>query len=331
MNEICEVVTMPCGLLSKYLSMVTPGIGVSSVLEVVRCVKMDFDFDEKRITLTTTNLEMRTTVTVQDDKIKFPEYDDRTGVLSAAIYPDVLRNTMKFGRGNEIKISISDDARRIKTACGSMVNEYGLPNVKDFPGEIEQNGDAAYFSCMKGEELIAKLRAAASIIDITYTNKIMRGVYFHSNERELRFVGIKNGTTMLYDAMPSDAMMEEFNGMVIPKESALSIASMFGDYKGELELALGANFGVIKGGSLATVFRGIVGFYPNYRHLMPADFTADWKVSMKEFQQLTESIASANREMIHYVVENGICEAESTRGAVRAKNQINVKDGTEFI
>lgn len=138
-----------------------------------------------------------------------------------------------------------------------------IPKIKD-PSLME-------FSRSVLREALSKVVGASSLSE---SRPEITGILFNFEKRELRLAATDSFRLAEKVVVDSKRKSEEIKSLIIPQRTIQEVIRVFGEGDGEVKICLGASQVLFDGGDIQVVSRLIDGQYPDYRQIIPKEFSS---------------------------------------------------------
>ena len=287
--------------LQKALSRVGSIIGARSMLPLIGNVMIEAK--EGRIKLTTTDLELRMSTSVEAEIIE-------EGKSTAPAHK--LISLVNSFSAPEVEFDVNDQ-EHFKIVCGSgRFKLLGLP-ADDFP-------EVAEFTPVR-ELKIKECDLKRMIGSISYavgaddSRKVLTGILFSiSEENNLTMVATDSKRMAMQEYVP-ESVTGEFGDAIIPLKAMTELRKLLeGDRM--LTFSIGDKMCRMISEEFTLDTKLIEGSYPNYRLVIPASFKQEIELPVSVFKSKIETVALVLSENSSYVVlkfeENKLSVAASS-------------------
>ena len=117
------------------------------------------------------------------------------------------------------------------------------------------------------------------------------GVLFNFGKRELRLAATDSFRLAERVLVDAARRSEEIRSLIVPQRTIQEVIRVFGEGEGEVKICLGASQILFDGGDAQVISRLIDGQYPDYRQIIPKDFSS--QVTMERAELLNVIRAAA--------------------------------------
>ncbi|MDD3117923.1 MAG: DNA polymerase III subunit beta [Victivallales bacterium] len=296
--------------LQKALGKVCNIIGSKSTLPVLANVL--FEAKGGILTLTTTDLELRITTSVEADI-------EREGITTI---PAKRINSLVSKFIDENVTLDCNEKHHTDIVCGTAKFKLlGLPS-DDFPPPVEFSPiKQIKFKEVDFNRILDQISYAVSLDD---SRKVLHGILCSVNENTFTAVATDGKRLALVERAP-----EEFSGQegdtIIPLKSANELKRVL-EKDGEVLLELGEKQARFRTSRVDIFTKLIEGNYPNYRQVIPAGFTKQVEIPVADFVSKLELVSIAlsdNSAFIKMSFENGKLNLMAT--------SVSVGEGADYI
>lgn len=185
-----------------------------------------------------------------------------TGSLLAGIFSSL-------GDTGEVEFATEDGGLRLKTGGSNMIIKV-LP-TEDYP-TLPKVKDAEKFSLV-AESLIEGIRSVHYAAAVSEIKPEIASIYVYIEDDQLVFVA--TDSFRLAEKKITVNSVADFPGVLIPAKNATELIRVLGDVKGEVALELSDTQLVCSGEDFYLTLRVLDGIFPDYRQIMPKDFTTE--------------------------------------------------------
>ena len=262
--------------LLKALQRICNIIGSRTTLPVLANVLIEAD--GSNATLTTTDLELRITTTVEATV----EASGRTTLPAKRL----LGLVSKF-RGESVSLS-TNEKHHTEIKCGTASFMLLGLGPEDFPLPAE-------FSFQR--KLKLKQADLARIIDrISYavssddSRKVLHGLLLSVKEGNLAAIATDGKRLALVETILAEAPTGSDGDIILPQKCASEVKRLL-DSKGDVLLEIGERQILLRIGSTVMSSKLIEGAYPNYKQVIPASFTKKINIPSGPFTDALELVS----------------------------------------
>lgn len=238
-------------LLAEALQTVQRGVSTRPGIPALTGVLLSVD--QQGLTLTTTDLEVTTQVTVPVDAS-----EDGVALIPARLVADMVKSL------SPDTVEIRTDGSQAQVACRSFEGTLRLLPAEDFPALREPDGTAVKVEAGAFAEAVGQVARAASRDE---ARPVLTGILIEANREGLTMVATDSYRLAVRE-VPATGQGE---ATALVPERALSEAgrAAAGEEKGEVEIILGEAQAAFRAGTLRLTSRLIEEQFPNYRQLLP--------------------------------------------------------------
>ncbi len=253
--------------LQKALQRVSGIINTRTTLPVLSNVL--FEASDDKLKLTTTDLEMRIS-TVIDAVV---EIDGSTTIPARKLLSIV-------GKFNNDEINISTDEKHHSTIiCGtSNIKLLGLSG-EDFPPVVDFDSvKKITFKQSVFAKIIEQIAYAVSLDD---SRKVLHGILFSITENTFTAVATDGKRLALVEKVAENFSGEE-GDTIVPLKSATEIKRIL-EKNGEVDILIGEKMAQFSTEDVCLTTKLIEGNYPNYRQVIPPNFSREIEIPRNDF------------------------------------------------
>lgn len=261
--------------------------------------------DDKKVTLTTTNLDMA----VVD---YLPTSASKDGVITvpARLMADFVANLPK----GVVKISL--DGEKVICKSGKYSSTFNGTLADDFPElpEIEEK-DAVVFK-MGVDEFKSGMSEVMVATSNDMTRPALTGVYFNTSEGSL-YIAATDGYRMA-ERKFIDKVESEVKA-IVPAASMAEVMRSLSDEVEEVEILFDESQVRFRLGEIEITSKLIDGSYPDYRQLIPKETDVEVVLDRAELIRVVKLAALFAREVGGSIV----CEAKAEKGVFSVASVAN--------
>lgn len=167
-------------------------------------------------------------------------------------------------------------------------SKYRLPGLpaEEFP-DMEPFPDQTPHT-IGGEALSLMLTKTHFAISEDETRPVLCGLYVEHENHETSFVST-DGHRLSYALSKAFDFGDAFN-FIIPKKVVRELRRILGEFEGNVEFVITETHQFYRIGSLVMVAKNIAGKYPNFRQVIPKDFTTNVRFKRSAMQGLLRRV-----------------------------------------
>ena len=297
--------------LQKALQKVINIIGSKSTLPVLSNVL--FEAEGSRLTLTTTDLEMRITTSVEAEI----ERDGRTTIPAKKISLLVSKFI-----GDTVCLDCNEN-HHTDIICGTAhFKLLGLP-ADDFP--MPADFVALKKIKFKEADFLRALDQISYAVSLDDSRKVLHGILFSIKDGTFTAVATDGKRLALVEKVAEDFEGQE-GETIVPLKSANELKRILEKEGGEVVLEFGDKQGRFSTDKFEIFTKLIEGSYPNYRQVIPASFSKVVEIPVSDFIAKLELVSIAladNSAFIKMIYEEGKLMFSATSS--------NVGEGADYI
>lgn len=212
-------------------------------------------------------LKLRATNLSLGIEIEIPAKIEKEGIvaISGSVLGGVFSNINQIG---VVLMEEKDGNLLIKTKK-TQIKLKGQPH-EDFPTIPRVNGSSFEIESKKLIDGIKSVYYSSSLSDI---KPEISSVYLYSNDDYLVFVS--TDSFRLAEKKIKIKGIEKIDGILIPYKNIPEILRVFGEFSGEIKVCFSKNQISFSSDSYYLTSRIIDGVFPDYRQIIPKEFTTD--------------------------------------------------------
>jgi len=242
--------------------------GKNLTLPVLNCILLSAK--DKYLSLKSTNLDLGV-------EIKIPVKVENEG--DVAVPGLVLLNTLNaLYEGNIVTLSVDEGNLIVKTVGGSTTVK-AQPH-EDFPN-IPQAVGAKSFN-IEAKVLLEGFRAVWYSASVSSIKPELASVYVYLYNKKIYFVAT-DSFRLAEKAVPVSGSVPEFDPILIPFKNITEIIRILDLVEGEVKVSLTPNQLSFSFGSLYLTSRLIDGSFPDYKQIIPKEYTTEVVVLKQDF------------------------------------------------
>lgn len=215
----------------------------------------------KQLTVRSTNLQVGVEISIPA-KVEEGGSVAVTGSLLSGIFSNV-------SGGGEVELSLDDGGLQVKTQGSSMVIKT-LP-TEDYP-TLPKVSEGNQFT-LPVDGLIEGVKSVVYAAAISEIKPEIASVYVYVEDENLVFVAT-DSFRLAEKKIPVSGVVD-FPGILIPAKNASELVKILADVEGEVALILSDTQLVCSGDGFYCTLRVLDGIFPDYRQIMPKDFTTE--------------------------------------------------------
>lgn len=286
--------------LSKALNAVSRIAGSRSTLPVLNNVLIRVD--EKKVSLTTTNLDMAVV-----DFLPVSSSKDGVVTVPAKLLAEFVSNLPK---GEVIKIGAKDT--KVTISAGKYSSMMNGISADDFPELPEIDEDKAVIFKIGVDEFKTGLNQVMIASSNDLTRPALTGVYFNTIDGEFAIAatdGYRLAEKKIIDKVESEV------AAIVPTNSLQEVLRSISDDVDEIELSFSDELVRFRIGEIEIISKLIDASFPDYRKLIPKDNNIKVVVKRDELVRVTKLAALFARGVGGSIVceakDNGIFSVKS--------------------
>lgn len=268
--------------LTRLTGRIAPMLRGNSFIPELNCIKITLD--GKMLTMEASDIHNHAVIKVEVDEVG-PRGTDGAIFLLPGHYARVLDKIC----GEDVRFEYEDNSNRIEVLTDGFESAFAPLEIKSFPLQMDQEGEASCFTIQDAPAFIDALSRLTPLPDTSDGRKVLHGIKIHAKNRTMELAALHGGKALAVAELPSDAMEETFNGAIMPVPTALHVVRMFKSAK-TLDVAIGERFTVFTSDGVSICSKAIDGAYPNYRQVIPEESNGRIRIFGREWLR---AIASA--------------------------------------
>lgn len=238
-------------LLADALQTVQRGVSTRPGIPALTGVLLSVD--QQGLTLTTTDLEVTTQVSLPVDAS-----EEGVALIPARLVADMVKSLPPD------TVEIRTDGSQAQVACRSFEGTLRLLPAEDFPALREPEGTAVKVEAAAFAEAVGQVARAASRDE---ARPVLTGILMEANREGLTMVATDSYRLAVREV--SATGQGEATALVPERALAEAGRAAAGEEKGEVEIILGEAQAAFRAGTLRLTSRLIEEQFPNYRQLLP--------------------------------------------------------------
>ena len=299
--------------LAKALNIVSRvAVGAKSTLPILSNVLIRAE--NKKVTLTTTNLDMAIVDFV-------PVIDAKDGVVTvpARLLAEFVGS---LPRGEKVKIK--SDGVKVEISAGKYSSKVNGAPADDFPELPELNEENTVKYKMGVDEFKVGVSEVIVAASGDTTRPALTGVYFNTDEGKL-FIAATDGYRMtereFIDKVESEVMA------IVPTAALQEVLRSISDDIDEIEIVFEENQVRFRMGEIEVTSKLIDGTFPDYRQLIPKETEIEVILDRAELLRITKMAAIFSRESSRAIncatdAEKGVFSVSSISNEVGENNSV---------
>ncbi len=252
----------------KALQKVSNIVGTRTTLPVLANVLMEAE--EGKLTLTTTDLELRMTTSLEAEV-------EESGVTTLPVRK--LVDFVSKLRQGEISIT-STENHHSNIQCGTIALTLLGLNPEDFP-TVQMPEFKSNFK-LANNELAAILDRISYAVSADDSRKVLQGILFSIREGKITAVSTDGKRLALVQRPMNDAMEGDDAEIIVTLKSANELKRLLSD-DGETTIEIGDKQIQFKCGATVILSKLIEGIYPNYSQVIPPSFKKTVEIPCEDF------------------------------------------------
>ena len=289
-------------------------IGKDSAIPVLGNVRIEFSGDKAR--LTTTSLEMTTTVDV-------PAKVESTGMTT--VDARRLFSIVKELDGLSMEISLSKNV--LKITCADSEFKLAVIDAEEFPA-VKHNEDKALI--MLDQPVLRK--ALASVVYASDTNAIraqLTGVYLGISEGNIRAVATDGRRMSVYE----DSVANSGTAFILPRLAVFALLKLL--TTGNVTISADKNLATFAIENAIFTTNLIEGSYPNYKQVIPAQakhsLTIDRNLFLAAISRVALMTAEESKTLDITIDDNNLTLHSATNERGEATESVNINFSGEKV
>ena len=261
--------------LQKALQKVSGIINTRTTLPVLSNVL--FEACENKLKLTTTDLEMRISTVI----------DAEVEVNGSTTIPAKKMSSI-VSKFNNDEVNISTDEKHHSTIiCGtSNIKLLGLSG-EDFPPVVDFDSvKNITFKQSVFAKIIEQIAYAVSLDD---SRKVLHGILFSISENTFTAVATDGKRLALVEKVAENFSGEE-GDTIVPLKTATEVKRIL-EKDGEVNISIGEKMAQFSTDDVCLTTKLIEGNYPNYRQVIPQNFSREIEIPRNDFIAKLELVA----------------------------------------
>ena len=305
--------------LQKALQKVGSAVGSHAMLQVLSNVMLEAS--ENTLTLTTTDLEMRISTSIE-------AVVEESGVSTAPARK--LASLVGCFVGDDVFFEI-DEKDHIRIKCGtSSFTLLGLP-AEDFPGAMEFKAERTVE--IKEKDFKRMVSAISYAVSADSSRIVLTGVLLSCRENIATLVAT-DGKRMAMQEKTPESIEGGDGDAIIPLKAANEVRRLL-DGDGVLRIQLGERLCRFEAGSFVLTSKLIEGNYPNYRQVIPTAFAREIVVPTSVFLTKIETVSLVLSDSSSFIIlsfgNNQLKLAASSTEVGEGSDMVEVAyEGDEF-
>lgn len=217
--------------------------------------------EDGRLKISSTNLEIGIN-TWAAGKI------EKTGAITCPA--KVLANFVNNLPNKKVELEVKNNTLTVK--CENYKASLNCLPADDFP-IIPKIKDQSLIGLGRGilRDALSKVVGAASLSE---SRPEITGILFNFEKRELRLAATDSFRLAEKIIIDSNRKSEEVKSLIVPQRTIQEVIRVFGEGEGEVKICLGASQVLFDGGDIQVVSRLIDGQYPDYKQIIPKEFSS---------------------------------------------------------
>lgn len=240
---------------------------------------------EGKVKLTATDMDI-----IVSEKIEASVAKPGAITVDAHMLYDIVR---KLEDGLDIKIDFDSAKKKVNLVSSNSKFSLSVLSASDFP-KLDDEIYSGEFN-VQSEELRSLIDQCKFAISAEETRYNLNGVFMHFFEGHLRMVATDGHRLSCADGSKF-ASIEGFEGIIIPKKSALEIRKVVDSIEGEVKVSVSENKVKISNSNFIFVTKLIGAKFPDYQNLMPEDNNITLKIPAKEFSKAVDRVSTITNE-----------------------------------
>ncbi len=251
--------------LQNALTTVQKGVSTRSTLPVLSGILLDVQ--QEKVILQSTDLELSIQYTVD----ALIEEEGKT-VVPGKLFTDIIKNLP------DAAIHIQSDDGEAKITCDNSTFSVHTLNYEDFPGfpKVETSQNIA----IPFDKFASMVKKVSRVVSRDESRAILTGVLITFDEGKLRMVATDSYRLALTEIPMDNPSVDEFQ-CVIAGNFLNEIAGLSSS-DDDLTIALAENQIVVNYQNVVFINRRIEGNYPNYKQLIPSEYTTRATIDLSE-------------------------------------------------
>jgi DNA polymerase-3 subunit beta len=296
------------------LTSVQNTIGKDSAIPVLGNVRIEFSGDKAR--LTTTSLDMTTTVDVAADV-------EKEGVTTV----DARRLFVIAKELNGLSMEITLSKNVLKITCADSEFKLSVIDAEEFPTVSHNDGGALIMleSSVLHNALASVIHAAGK----TGSREQLTGIYFECAESNIRAVGTDGRRLSIYE----DSAFEATTKFILPRLAVLALMKLLSS--GHVTIIPTGNLATFAIGQTTFTTKLIEGSYPNYKQVIPAQakhsLTIDRNLFLAAISRVALMTAEESKTLDITIDDNNLTLHSATNERGEATESVNINFSGEKV
>ncbi|MCH9753595.1 MAG: DNA polymerase III subunit beta [Alphaproteobacteria bacterium] len=254
-----------------------------NIVPILSNVLLETHSDRIKITATDMDIVISETVSASIKKAGSVTVD-------AHMLYDIVR---KLEDESDIEIDFSPEKGKINILSKNCSFSLSVLSPKDFPKLDDENYDHSFsIDSSEFKLLIDQCKFAVSSEETRYN---LNGVFMHYEGKNLRLVATDGHRLCCADSA-SELIMNEFEGVIIPKKSVMEIRKVIDSIDGNINISISANKIRVSNDVFVFVSKLIGAKFPDYQNLMPEDNNISIEISSKDFSKAVDRVSTITNE-----------------------------------
>ena len=216
-----------------------------------------------------TNLELG-----YEASIKSTESVDGSVVVGAGLLKNFLQQSIS---SKSVKGELDGDVLKLETTNTTV--QIATESADDFPSLPELGDEKTYSFKISASDFIEGVGSVQYACAVSTMKPELSSIYLHTYNNELYFVA--TDTFRLAEKVISN-VTSEMESLLIPQANAVEVSKIVNP-EGELEFNYNSNLLVINEKDSKITVRVVDGDFPDYRQIIPAEFTTKATVLYYDF------------------------------------------------
>ena len=270
--------------LQKSLSYCQGVIEKRSTLQILSNVLLEAK--NSLLTITATDLDLIFIHRIKDIKIE----EEGKITTSSSTMHDVVR---KFSPGKKIDISLGED-NKLTLESEKSVFHLNCIDSNEFP-LTDENFNQKEFT-ISSKDFLKLLNKCKFSVSNDETRHYLSGIFFHMTQNEDNYFLTAAATDSHRMSISKFKLKDkiDFDPIILPKKTIFQLCSLLEDYEGEIKISNLKSKIKFELSDSILISKLIDGKFPNYMQVVPKNNKKKLEVSLKDFQDSVDRVASVS-------------------------------------